>query len=171
MTPLRGHPVIVGMALGILAVGLLASACGTKAQGAAHAVYRPRPVSALNAVITIDPHVGEIFAPAPANEHPALTARQAWGRYTVADNGYGRNAPIPANVTVDIGLLTLPIGPSGPNGSEIYTVHNQLVYGYSWHQCPASRNPKVKKLPPNPCIEWLFLNANTGYQIDETFQF
>jgi len=72
---------------------------------------------------------------------------------------------------VDIGLLTLPIGPSGPNGSEIYTVHNQLVYGYSWHQCPASRNPKVKKLPPNPCIEWLFLNANTGYQIDETFQF
>lgn len=165
MMRLKRQVVIGAMALGLLGTSMLASACGTQARGRAQAV------SALAATITIDPHAGEIFAPAPAGAKAALTARQAWGRYTRADNGYKHYSPIPSNVTVHIGLLTLLIGPTGSNGQLAYAAHNQLVYGYSWHQCPASRNPEVKKLPPNPCIEWLFLNANTGHQIDETFQF
>jgi hypothetical protein len=47
---------------------------------------------------------------------------------------------------------------------------NELMYGYSWHSCPASHNPRVQKLPSNPCIEWNFLNVSTGRQIDDTTQ-
>jgi hypothetical protein len=65
-------------------------------------------------------------------------------------------------------LFTLP---TGPDGTGPYTAHNELAYGYSWLSCPHSTNPRVKKLPPNPCREWNFLNANTGRQIVETWQF
>ena len=126
-------------------------------------------VSTVTGTIIIDPTIGEIFAPAPASARPALTAEQAWARYTRVDRSYRRSA-IPSNMTAHLGLLTLPLGPSGPGGSEAYTAHNELVYGYSWHNCPVSRNPRVKKLPSNPCIEWNFLNANTGQQIEETWQ-
>ena len=98
-----------------------------------------------------------------------MTAQQTWKAYTKVDTGYA-NSEIPSNVTVRLGFLTLPLGPSGPNGSEAYTAHNELAYGFSWHNCPVSRNPKVKKLPPNPCVEWNFLDANTGRQIDDTWQ-
>jgi hypothetical protein len=161
-----GKLIITGaLAAGVLTAGLLAAGCGTPARVRAHAA------PALTATITIDPHIGETFAPAPAGARPALTAQQAWAKYTQADNGYERGSAIPANVTAHLGLLTLPIGPVGPGGSEAYTARKELVYGYSWHQCPASRNPDVQELPPNPCIEWNFLNANTGHQIDETWQF
>jgi hypothetical protein len=141
--------------------GLLAAGCGT--------LPHAGTAAAVTAIITIDPAIGETFAPAPAAAKPALTAQQAWAKYTHVDKSY-RSAAIPSNVTAHLGLLTLPLGPSGPGGSEAYTAHNELVYGYSWHSCPVSRNPRVKKLPPNPCIEWNFLNASTGRQIEETWQ-
>ncbi len=78
---------------------------------------------------------------------------------------------IPSGVmSVRLGLLTLPLGPSGPNGAEAYTAHDELAYGFSWHRYPVSANPRVTKLPPNPCREWNFLDANTARQIDETWQ-
>jgi hypothetical protein len=148
--------------VGAVATGVLLTA-GCSTPGATHTV------DAVTATITIAPDIGEIFAPAPASARPALTAQQAWAEYTHHDASY-RKAPIPSSVTVHLGLLTLPLGPSGPGGSEAYTARNELAYGYSWHSCPASRNPRVRKLPPNPCTEWNFLNANTGHQLDDTWQ-
>lgn len=123
------------------------------------------PVTDVASVITIDPDVGEVFAPPPPGASPAMTPQQAW-------DGFTRKAgdEIPSNVRVSLGLLTLPLGPSGPNGSEAYTVKNALTYGFSWHSCPVSMNPKVRKLPRNPCVEWSFVNADTGHQIDNTWQ-
>src|SRR5712691_6038945 len=146
---------------GAVAIALLAAACSTPAP--------VHSVETVTATVTIAPDIGETLAPAPASARPALTAQQAWAKYTHHDASY-RKAAIPSNVTVHLGLLTLPLGPSGPGGSEAYTAHNELVYGFSWHSCPASRNPRVRKLPPNPCIQWNFLNANTGHQIDDTWQ-
>jgi hypothetical protein len=148
------------LALGALAV-LLAGGCSTTA--------RARIAKPVTAIISIAPDVGEVFAPAPAHAKPALTPEQAWAEYTHHDPHY-RKATIPAYVAVHLGLLTLPLGPSGPGGSEAYTAHDELVYGFSWHSCPASRNPRVRKLPPNPCIQWNFLSANTGHQIDDTWR-
>ena len=149
MKPVATPVVTTAIALGIAGTGLLAAGCGTLA--------RAHTVSTVTVTITIDPAIGETFAPAPAGAEPALTAQQAWAKYTHVDRSY-RNPAIPSDVTTHLGLLTLP-----------YTAHNELVYGYSWHSCPASRNPRVKKLPSNPCIEWNFLNASTGQQIDETW--
>ncbi len=144
-----------------VAIVLLTAGCGTSVP--------VRTAEAVTATITIAPDVGETFAPAPASARPALTAQQAWAQYTHHDASY-RKATIPSTVTVHLGLLTLPLGPSGPGGSEAYTARDELVYGYSWHSCPVSVNPRVRKLPPNPCIQWNFLNANTGHQIDDTWQ-
>jgi hypothetical protein len=118
--------------------------------------------------ITIDPQVGETFAPAPASAVPKLTAQQAWARY-MRQNGDDHTA-IPPFVRVQLGLLTLPIGPTGPGGAEAYTAHNDLVYGYSSPSGCVSMNPRVLFLPGAHCISWDFLNANTGKQIDSTWQ-
>jgi hypothetical protein len=144
-------------------LGVLTAGCGAPAPVRAHVA------SAVPATITIDPQVGETFAPAPSSAAPAMTAQQAWAAYTQVNTSYSDSA-IPSTVTVQLGLLTLPLGSTGPGGSEAYAAQNELVYGYSWHSCPASRNPNVQTLPPNPCIEWNFLDANTGRQIDETWQ-
>ena len=129
-----------------------------------------RPAAASGtATVTIDPQIGETFSPAPAGARPALTAQQAWARYARLDPR-DKNDAMPANVRVRLGLLTLPVGPAGPGGAELYTARNELVYGYSWHSCPMSMSPLMQALPPNPCIQWNFLNADTGRQIDDTWQ-
>jgi hypothetical protein len=77
---------------------------------------------------------------------------------------------IPSFVRVQLGLLTLPIGPTGPGGAEAYTAHNELVYGYSAPSGCMSTNPRIL-FPANArCLRWDFLNANTGNQIDSTWQ-
>lgn len=149
----------------MLIAGILICGCGT----AKRAQSLSGPVSTVASTVTIDPTVEEVFAPAPADASPAMTAQEAWAAYTKVDTSY-TTATIPSGVTVQMGLLTLPLGPSGPNGTEAYTANNELVYGFSWHNCPVSRNPKEPTLPANPCIEWNFLDANTGKQIDETWQ-
>lgn len=163
------HLMWVTVAAVVLGLGLAGFLVVRPQQAPARDVIRAAQTAVAGA-ITIDPNVGETFTPAPPSADPALTAGQAWAAYTKVDTSY-RNSAIPANVSAHLGFLTLPVGPVGPGGSEVYTAHNELVYGYSWHNCPASRNPKVQELPPNPCIEWNFLNANTGHQIDETWQF
>jgi hypothetical protein len=138
--------------LPLLVASVVLAGCGT-------------PVANVSTAITIDPDIGEVLAPPPANASPALTPAQA-----LAASTHRKSAEIPPGVKVSLGALTLPIGPTGPNGTETYTAKNELVYGYSWHSCPVSRNPAVKRLPRNPCVEWNFLDANTGHQIDETWQ-
>jgi hypothetical protein len=137
----------------------------------------------VRVTVTIDPQIG-MFAPAPSGVSPKLTALQAFKRYERV--GEVRQVPsVPANVTAKLGLLTVPVGPAdAPGASKLtkengiaYTALNQLAYGYSWHRCPAFSEPASSVAPSptasstaNPCIEWNFVDANTGKQIIETFQ-
>lgn len=159
--------------IGAVGVGLLA--IGFFAVRANRAPARAVTVSAVTSTITIDPQVGETFAPAPPDAAPALTAEQAYAQYAQL-SGYS-DTTVPSDVTVQLGLLTLPVGPVSPDTGNLttqngiaYTALNELVYGYSWHSCPHSRNPNVATLPANPCIQWNFLNANSGKQVDDTWQ-
>jgi hypothetical protein len=146
---------------GMLVIALLATACGTRAAGNGYGV-RARTVAA-----TIYLTGRATFAPAPAWAKAALTPKQAWARYVKVDTSY-RGSPIPRNVR--LGLLTLPIGPIGPGGAETYLAHNELAYGYSWHQCPQSQGPRGSRVAANPCIAWNLISATTGRQIVETWQ-
>jgi hypothetical protein len=107
-------------------------------------------------VVEIAPDVGETFTLVGPDVRPRLSAQQAWSRYFARDHGGGR---IPKNVTARLGRLVLL-----PEAADT------LTYGFSSHGCPATRNPNGTSLLPNPCIRWLFLNANTGNEIDDTFQ-
>ena len=153
--------------LGVSVVLIAVVGCGTTRSADRHLSASAAAASGRR-TITIDPHVGETFAPAPASAAPQLTAQQAWARYT-RRTGDDHTA-IPSFVRVQLGLLTLPIGPTGPGGSEAYTAHNELAYGYSSPSGCLSMNPRVLFPPGAHCIRWDFLDANTGKQIDSTWQ-
>jgi hypothetical protein len=149
-----------------LALAALAGVSGCGRAGSSHAVIaRATPVSAT---ITIDPAINETFAPPPANAAPGITAQQAWAQWENA--GGSTNTSIPSNTTVQLGLLTLPVGPDCgaecENGNivqngMVYSALNQLAYGYSSSVCPAGSS-----LPAVQCTRWIFLDANTGKMID-----
>ena len=138
--------------------------------------------AAASATIAIDAKLGETFAPAPPSAAPALTAQQAWQRY--AHHLGSRVTTIPAHTTARLGLFTLPVGTADNpaiaagadkgltiSSDEAYSSLNQLAYGYSSHSCPLYvGGPGMQPPPPTPCIEWLFLDANTGQMIIETWQ-
>ena len=112
--------------------------------------------AAVASSIDIDASVGEVFSPPPLNhQQPTMSASDAWLSYARL-NGSPETS-MPSEVTVQLGLLTLP-----PQAD------NELAYGYSWTSCP------VPMTPGSPtgtlCREWLFLDANTGRQIDDTWQ-
>ncbi len=153
--------IIVG-ALGLAAVAASLSSCGRAGSNHATAT-RATPVSAT---ITVDPSINETFAPPPADAAPAMTAEQAWVKW---ENGVGPTN-IPSDITVQLGLLTVPVGPDcgaecengniAQNGM-VYKALNQLAYGYSSSICPAGSS-----LPAIQCTSWTFLDANTGEMID-----
>lgn len=126
------------------------------------------------ATITINANLAETFTPAPPSATPALTAEQAWQHY--AGHLGSTITTTPPGITAQLGFYTQPAGPAdAPGASSLptsngtaYTALHQLAYGYSWHSCPVSAG--VAPLPPNPCTAWLFLDANTGQQIIQTWQ-
>jgi hypothetical protein len=146
MTRQRNPLIGALIALAVLGVGFPATGCSTPVHAGAH------EVSVVKATIVIDPQPPIMFGPAPAGAKPALSPQQAWARYMRLNPRVHRLA-IPAYVAVHLGFI---------NG--------ELAYGYSWHSCPISTNPRVKKLPPNPCREWNFIDATTGRQILDTWQ-
>jgi hypothetical protein len=157
----RKTSLLIGIS-GAVAGVLVGTACGVRPSGHADAA-----AGSVRSTIAIQP--GITFAPPPTNAAPRRTAEQVFADYERRLGAPRVDWAIPAKVSVELGLFTLAIG-KGSNGKEAYTAHNVLAYGYSSHSCPASRNPRVKKLPPNPCREWDFLNANTGAQILQTWQ-
>jgi hypothetical protein len=140
-----------------------------------------RIASLAPAPIVIDPSVGETFAPAPAGPAPALTAAQAWAQNARADNGNG-NTAIPSGLSVQLGLVSLPVGPANSDDPDqaglatsngiAYSALNELAYGYSSPPgfCPMSRNPNTPGRVGKSCIDWTFVDANTGQLIDDTWQ-
>jgi hypothetical protein len=111
-------------------------------------------------VITVDSNANEIFAPAGAA--PGLTANAAWQRFAHL-NGVSQ-AAVPPDVTAQIGRLTLPVGPGHPGE---YLADNELVWAFSWQECPPTG---VATSGPGACIAWLFLDAQSGDLVDQTWQ-
>ena len=146
---LRG-PLISTGALGLAVLAFAALAIWTS-------VNHARAIDA-NAIRI--PGTEIVFAPSPPGTMPAMTARQAWARFSRGD----RSTAVAPGATVRLGLLTVPIGPycgvecdGHPVRDGIaYTALDELPYGYSWlafpHRHLANRN-------------WIFLDANTGKMI------
>lgn len=133
--------------------------------------------------VVIDPQIGETFASAPPSAAPKLTAQQAWDKYAQIRyqpelDGFSPRGAIPARVSVRLGLLTLPVGPADAPGTsrlvkkngKAYAALSKLVYGFSSPSGCVSMNPWVVFPPDARCIEWDFVNANTGNMIDGTWQ-
>jgi hypothetical protein len=149
------NPVVVLLICVVLALGFLVAA-----QVVTHNHGRPRlqatPVTTTKTIMVIH----ATWAPPPPGAAPAMTAQQAWVTW---DRGVPMGHP-----TVELGLITQPVAPSecGPqcpvrNGIP-YRALNQLAYGYYWTSC----NPGTT-LPAASCWNWLFLDAETGYEITE----
>lgn len=98
-----------------------------------------------------------VFAPPPYSVTPAKTGKQAWPAF-FAPSGAAKKSP---GATVQLGLLTSPVGPYCGVSCDMWTVKNgiayralnQLVYGYSWLAFP-HRNSHAR--------DWWFVDANTG---------
>jgi hypothetical protein len=122
----------------------------------------------------LEPFTGEVAA-----EHqlvsPPLTARHVWAQFIQSSTMGSGGTAIPSTVTAQLGLFTMPVGLSSEcmgtecsnltvqNGTA-YKALNQLAYGYSWTSTCASSNP-LSTVPPAPCTEWMFFDANTGDMI------
>jgi hypothetical protein len=140
---------------------------------------RVTTASAVQTTITINPH-GETFAPPPANASPLLTAQQAWAQFIQSSTVGSGGTAIPSGTTAQLGLFTLPVGPSSGCGTTncnnlivqngtAYTTLNQLAYGYSYRSTCVSGND-IHPLPASPCTQWWFIDANTGHMIVGTEQ-
>lgn len=115
------------------------------------------------AQVIIDSNLGEVFVPVENPSLALMTADEAFAAQAQRLNS-DRLTP-PEGDTIQLGRLTMPIGPG-----QGYTARDQLVWAFRTHQCPASRALNPSAAPNGPCIEWMFLNADTGALIDDTYQ-
>jgi hypothetical protein len=97
------------------------------------------------------------LAPPPADAAPKLTARQAVDAYTGKTD-----FQIPDGTTVQLGLLTVPVGDASVCDSpgedcSGYTIDQGTVYSFSESRCPEG-TPQ----DPASCVQYTFLDANTG---------
>jgi len=116
--------------------------------------------------VVLDPSIDEVFVPTDELNVDQLTSDGAFRKWASL-NGSDRETP-PAGVSVQLGRLTLPLGPGRPNQ---YTAKDQLVWAFSWQQCPPEGIPSPpQSFLQKSCIEWLFLDAMDGAMIDETWQ-
>src|SRR5215471_3093181 len=109
---------------------------------AALAPARAVTVSPVTTLVTVNPAIGITFGPAPADAAPSLSGAQAWTQYAQVQ---GWSTTVPSNVTVQLGLVTVPVGPaSAPGAASLvkvnntaYMAYNELAYGYtSPSACP-----------------------------------
>src|SRR5215467_7987628 len=185
----RSLAIIGSVGLAALAGGLLASqASGGRAGNsqAAHshraaragqpAAGRARAVtaSAVQTTITLNDY-GATFAPPPATASPPLTVQQAWAQFIQSSTVGSGGTAIPSGTTAQLGLFTFAVGPSSGCGrtncnklivqnGTAYSTLNQLAYGYSYRTTCVGGN-FMHPLPPSPCTQWWFIDANTGHMI------
>jgi hypothetical protein len=149
------------MTIGALGIAALAAGASAVWTGIDHA--QAIRAMAVSATITIDPGIRETFAPPPASAQPAMTAELAWAQWE--QHAGATTTTIAPNTTVQLGLLTLPVGPYC--GAEChglivksgiaYQTLNQLAWGYSWPAFPHRHTGQMS---------WIFLDASTGQMID-----
>ncbi len=97
----------------------------------------------------------DILTPPPSDIVPALTPEGAYEEY---EQQLGDPVmPIPANVTVRLGMLRSPL----------VGEPSQLAYGYAWSPCKhhTRLRPEVEFSPGGPCTWWDFVDATTGQMI------
>jgi hypothetical protein len=85
-----------------------------------------------------------------------MDAAAAVGAFEEAD----REFVLPPEATSQFGVFT-----DGSLDGVTFYVDHQLAWGYTWHECAAAAH----SIPPDtkmPCTEWLFLNADTGEQLE-----
>lgn len=105
------------------------------------------------------------------------------GVAALAELNSSKRTTIPSFVTVRLGFLTLAVGPADApgagrlvhHGSKAFTAYNELAYGFSAPSgcapmLPPSGGAQLPARSGAHCVEWTFLNANTGKQIDSTWQ-
>jgi hypothetical protein len=125
------------------------------------------PSSPPSSVVTLEPTIHDTFAPI-AVESTAISALGAWEQY-VAAQGDGQSATsLPADITTQLGLLTVPSSSNGPQADWTYTVQNRLVWAYSSPSGCLTTMPGAT--PSGACRQWIFLDANTGGFVFGTFQ-
>ena len=99
-------------------------------------------------------------------------------RRLLADGLNGWDTTIPSGVTVQLGLVSVPVGPATAPGAAglpisngtAYVALDDLAYGYgSPSACPPSTNPYVTQSPASSCLHWTFIDASIGRQIVETW--
>jgi hypothetical protein len=161
-------PAVIAVATTAVIVGVVV---GSRATSHRHDTSRARSAAAATAQpVAIDPDGNEVFA-AERNGNPALTASQAYGRYA---NG----AAVPASVQPEYGKLNWS-SPAQAGQPKATIVDNESVWAYTANvSCAPDGSipigPSDTPAPvstsgaPNNCTDWLFLDANTGAQVDES---
>jgi hypothetical protein len=76
-----------------------------------------------------------------------------------------------------VGRLTVPINPQDPPPNQTFTVHDQLAYGFKFpHQCAPYTGPTTSanggsSAPSSGlCTHWVFLDADDGSVLDDTYE-
>lgn len=79
---------------------------------------------------------------------------------------------LPAGTSVQLGRLTLPVGAGAPGQ---YNAKDQLVYAFTWRQCAPNigpfdpTSPSASPSDSTYCTAWLFVDAETGKMVDQTW--
>ena len=107
--------------LGAVAAGILAAVGGIVAVSGAQA---GTPATAVTSTTTI-PGTDDIWAPPPSAAAPALTADQAWAKFA---SGAGLDTAITSDMTVQIGVITVKVGPYCGTGCDMWTTVNGISY-------------------------------------------
>ncbi|HET7173826.1 MAG TPA: hypothetical protein VFI30_06075 [Nocardioidaceae bacterium] len=137
---------------------------GGRTMAVTHHIRRSVTATADEQVV-IDSSIPETFVSAGPTVTAGMSARAAWQAYARL-NGSSVEAP-PSDVTVQLGYLTLPVGAGDPGE---FTANGQLTWSYHWQSCAPSTGLNPSPAPTTQCVEWLFLDASTGTEIDNTWQ-
>ena len=154
-------------AAAVVAIFLVA-ACGPGGRHVAQAPWSfgaassPQAVSAEGAPVIIDSGVGEVFLPV-TGVVPPMAAAAVWRKFALRDAS--SNGLVPPGTSVQLGTLTLPLGPGKPGE---FRANAQLVWSFSWQQCAPVTSSVTPSQPP-PCTAGAFFDASTGDLVDHTF--
>jgi hypothetical protein len=154
---------MIGLLITVALLGFMAIKLNSTGSGGARAGQNATPTDTASpgpipTTVIIDPGPpGQVapvdrFDPPGSTDEPGLSAAQA-----LQASGY--QLPPDIQPEFHFGLFTSAIG----NGDFNY--QDRLAWGIDWHSCPPYHvNPIHPDYSPtaNPCIEWIFLDANSG---------
>ena len=114
-------------------------------------------------VIILDsPNDSKEFVLAMTDASPELSASEAIARY----ENHNSDFALPSDAVSYLGYY------SAAKGDGTYSYKDRLAWGFAWHECIAPQpNPRYTGPPiSTSCSAWLFLDANSGRMLEETWQ-